>query len=286
MSVGSEWPRCWFRNRVSSSPRPRVCCSDDASKRTGCPSVCPFYPHEFARRQSDLELVDYSALPMTAATRDDFDPLERERLRQFVARYGGDSSLLRLTDKELEGALGLVMAEQGRHVPTVTGVLLIGRESALRRHLPTHEVDLFRVPIPNYDRRAFREAFINALVHRDYSRLGAIHVQWTADGITMSNPGGFVEGVTLDNLLVVAPRPRNPLLADAMKRIGLAERTGRGIDLIFQGLLRYGRPAPDYSRTTSHTVSVALSGAAADMACCEPSLWKRSARASPCPSIR
>ena len=37
------------------------------------------------------------------------------------------------------------------------------------------EVDLFRVPVPNYDRRAFREAFINALVHRDYTRLGAIH---------------------------------------------------------------------------------------------------------------
>ena len=71
--------------------------------------------------------------------------------------------------------------------------------------------------------------------------------------------------MTLDNLLVVAPRPRNPLLADAIKRIGLAERTGRGIDLIYQGLLRYGRPAPDYSRTTALTVTVLLSGAAADM---------------------
>ena len=26
----------------------------------------------------------------------------------------------------------------------------------------------------------------------------------------MSNPGGFIEGVSLDNLLVVEPRPRNP----------------------------------------------------------------------------
>jgi ATP-dependent DNA helicase RecG len=34
-------------------------------------------------------------------------------------------------------------------------------------------------------------------------------------------------------LLVVEPRPRNPLLADAIKRIGLAERTGRGINLIY-----------------------------------------------------
>ncbi|HET6878638.1 MAG TPA: ATP-binding protein, partial [Pirellulales bacterium] len=108
--------------------------------------------------------------------------------------------------------------------------------------------------IPNYDRRAFREAFVNALAHRDYTRLGAIHVQWTNDAITISNPGGFVEGVSLDNLLVVAPRPRNPLLADALKRIGLAERTGRGIDLIYQGLLRYGRPAPNYRQSTAQSV--------------------------------
>ena len=45
-----------------------------------------------------------------------------------------------------------------------------------------------------------------------------------ADLLVVSNPGGFVEGVTLDNLLVVEPRPRNPQLADAFKRIGLAER--------------------------------------------------------------
>src|SRR5207253_10359366 len=83
--------------------------------------------------------------------------------------------------------------------------------------------------------------------------------------LTIPSPGGFVEGVTLQNLLVTEPRPRNPLLADALKRIGLAERTGRGIDLIFQGLLRYGRPAPDYSRSTTHAVVVMLPGGAADV---------------------
>ena len=72
----------------------------------------------------------------------------------------------------------------------------------------------------------------------------------------ISNPGGFVEGVTLDNLLVVEPKPRNPLLADAIKRIGLTERTGRGVDLIYEGLLRYGRPAPDYARSDPTTVVV------------------------------
>lgn len=127
------------------------------------------------------------------------------------------------------------------------------------------QVGLFRVPVPNYDRRAFREAFVNALVHRDFSRLGAVHVKITGDGLSFSNPGGFVEGVTLDNLLVADPRSRNPLLADVIKRIGLAERTGRGIDRIYEGMLRYGRPAPDYSVSNEFTVSVQMTNAAADL---------------------
>ncbi len=126
------------------------------------------------------------------------------------------------------------------------------------------QVGLFRVPIPNYDRRAFREAFVNALVHRDYSRLGAVHVRLDDDGLSISSPGGFVDGVTLQNLLTVAPQSRNPLLADIIKRIGLAERTGRGIDRIYEGMLRYGRPAPDYSLSNPYTVTVRMLSAEAD----------------------
>ncbi|MFH1118126.1 MAG: ATP-binding protein, partial [Pseudomonadota bacterium] len=127
------------------------------------------------------------------------------------------------------------------------------------------QIGLFRVPIPNYDRRSFREALVNALVHRDYARLGAVHVRIDDDGMTISNPGGFVEGVTLANLLITEPRPRNPLLADISKRLGLAERTGRGIDRIFEGLLRYGRPAPDYERSDAASVIVRMSNTESDL---------------------
>ena len=39
-----------------------------------------------------------------------------------------------------------------------------------------------------------------------------------------------------------------------MKRIGLAERTGRGIDRIYEGSLLNGRLLPDYSRSTPSRV--------------------------------
>ena len=127
-------------------------------------------------------------------------------------------------------------------------------------------VGFVSVNVPDYSRDGFREALHNALVHRDYSSRGATHVQWHDDRIEVSSPGGFIEGVTLDNLLVTAPRPRNPVLADAFKRIGLVERTGRGVDTIYEGQLRYGRPAPDYTLSTDHTVHVVLHGGAANLA--------------------
>ena len=45
---------------------------------------------------------------------------------------------------------------------------------------------------------------------------------------------------------------------ESFKRIGLAERTGRGVDRIFEGLLKYGRPAPDYSESNSAVVTVRM----------------------------
>lgn len=125
---------------------------------------------------------------------------------------------------------------------------------------------LFRVAVPKVDHRAFREAIANAITHRDYSLRGAVHIRLTNDDLIISNPGGFVEGVTLNNLLTTEPRPRNPALADALKRIGLVERTGRGVDLIYRGMLRFGRHNPDFSQSDSHSVVLRLSMATADEA--------------------
>lgn len=267
----------------------------------GKPEAVPMYPHEIAQRQATLGLADPSALPLLSVPLDALNPLERQRIRDAIQRYGGDKALLSLADEELDGALGLTVTVDGQRRPTLAGLLMLGREDALRQHVPAHEVafqvlegtdvrvneffrkpllatfeevgrffaarvtenevqiGLFRVSVPNFDRRGFREALVNALVHRDYARLGAAHVRMDDTSLTVSNPGGFVEGVTLDNLLVTEPRPRNPLLADISKRIGLAERTGRGIDRIFEGLLRFGRSSPDYARSDATSVIVRMS---------------------------
>lgn len=102
------------------------------------------------------------------------------------------------------------------------------------------QIGMFRVPIPNYEKQAFREGFVNALVHRDCFRVGAVQVQLHKTALSISSPGGFLEGISHDNILTVSPTPRNVLLTEAAKRIGLAEPTGRGIDKIYTVILRSG----------------------------------------------
>lgn len=140
-------------------------------------------------------------------------------------------------------------------------------ETNFRPYNPEEDVQmgLFRVPVPKVDMGAFREAIANALIHRDYHRMGAVHVRLDDRGLTVSNPGGLMEGVTLQNLLVTEPMPRNQALADAMQRIGVVERSARGVDKIYRGMLKFGRPMPDYSRTSAQSVVLNLATSAADL---------------------
>ncbi|MBT9532275.1 MAG: ATPase, partial [Pseudomonas sp.] len=94
---------------------------------------------------------------------------------------------------------------------------------------------------------------------------------------------GLVDGVTLANLLVTEPRPRNPALADAMKRIGVVERSGRGVDKIYRGLLKFGRPAPDYSYTNAQSVVLRLPTSAADLDFCQQVLEQERRSGAPLP---
>lgn len=140
-------------------------------------------------------------------------------------------------------------------------------ETYLKAWNPERETEygLFRIPVPEFDWAAFREGLVNAFCHRDYTMLGSVRVMIDDEGLVISNPGGFIDGVNLKNLLTVEPHGRNPALADAMKRIGLAEKTGRGIDRIYEGSIMFGRPWPDYSESTSRMVKLFIPRAKADL---------------------
>ena len=276
-------------------------------KIDGSPENIPMYPYEITTRLSELKQLDYSSQIIQEATIDDFDPNERIRLRNIIKQRKGDRSLLELSDEELDKALCFVKEVNNLLFPTITGLLLIGKEERIQELLPTakssfqvlegnqvrineqyskpllatfeifenffnawnseKEIDngMIRIPIPEFSKAAFREGLVNAFCHRDYSILQMVRLVIDDDGMSISSPGGFVEGVNLYNLLTVEPQGRNPILADVLKRIGLAERTGRGIDRIYEGSIVYGRPLPDYSESTESYVKLFVTRAKPDL---------------------
>lgn len=277
----------------------------------GRPECVTVLPNDWIHYRIDTGAADFSAHVPAGATWSDLDPIELERLRQNVENNPkADPALRGLEDHELAGALNLAVTVEGEPRPTLTGLLLAGREASIRAHVPTHEaafqllterlanplnqftrqplVKLFevfgqylvplnleeefdlgfrRIPVPPYPAAAFREALANALVHRDYTQRGTVYVRIDegVGGMFISNPGRLPEGVTTDNILTVEPRARNPLLADAFRRLGLAERTGRGVDRIYETILRTGRPAPTYDVSDATTVRIFLPGGQPDV---------------------
>ncbi len=123
-----------------------------------------------------------------------------------------------------------VTTNESFFLPLLTAIEKIFAFLEARNAEQEMEVGLFRISIPDFDKRAMREAVVNAFAHRDYTRMGRVLIRLDDDGLSISNPGGFIEGVTVENILSVEPHGRNPALADALKRIGLAERSGRGVD--------------------------------------------------------
>jgi ATP-dependent DNA helicase RecG len=158
-------------------------------------------------------------------------------------------------------------------------------ETYYRAHAIEQEVmvGMFRVAVPNVDRQAFREAVVNAVTHRDYTQMGQIYIQWREDVLSISSPGGFMAGITPDNLLSIPPQPRNEVLASVFKRLGLSERTGRGVDLIYEGLVKYGRPQPSYDRSTVSAVIVDLPSAEANLKFVELITTEQQKRGTPLP---
>lgn len=273
------------------------------------PACVPYPPHDHPINRIRLGMDDLSAQVCSGASWDDLDPLQFERARNALKAASRETPLLGLNDSDFAAALGAVETEHGRQVPTFAGLLLLGREEALRRHVPTHAVDfqiidaggdvqknekfrkplielaelveqrfkaqnkeqevlvgMLRLAIPDYSFAAFREAVLNAFFHRDYRENNGVYIQWHPEHLLISSPGGFPDGVTAGNLLTHAPKPRNRRLVEAGLRLGLVEQTARGVDKIYEGQVRYGRPVPDYSGSNAKSVELVLHGGSDNLA--------------------
>lgn len=133
----------------------------------------------------------------------------------------------------------------------------------LRNDLQHYQEGLFVQSIPTFEERPIREAILNAVSHRDYQLGGSIFVRQFPRRLEIISPGGLPVGVTLENILDTQV-PRNRRIADIFHKCGLVERSGQGVNFMFEDSIRHSKPEPDFTGTDAYRVAVTLQGTVQD----------------------
>ena len=154
--------------------------------------------------------------------------LARKSLR--IVQYRGTSRLSAL--REIEGTQGYASGFDG----------LINRVMDL---LPCREdiVGGLRKMTPAFPELAVRELLANALIHQDFRVTGAgPMLEIFDDRVEVTNPGEPL--VATERFLDTSPKSRNEGLASLMRRFGICEERGTGIDKVVNEIERRHLPPP------------------------------------------
>lgn len=130
---------------------------------------------------------------------------------------------------------------------------------SLRNDITQVQEGFYRRDIPTFSEATIREAVLNAISHRDYRLLGSTFVRQYPRKLEVVSPGGFPNGVTVDTILWDQV-PRNRRIAEALTRTGLIERSGQGVNMMFEASIREGKQPPDYRGTGAYQVFLTLRG--------------------------
>ena len=135
----------------------------------------------------------------------------------------------------------------------------------LRNDRQHYQEGFFVFDIATFNERVVREAILNAVSHRNYQLGGSVFVRQFRDRLVVESPGGLPVGITLDNILD-RQLPRNRRVAEILSLCGMVERSGQGMNLMFELSVQEAKPLPDFTGTDDYFVSVTLNGLIIDKA--------------------
>lgn len=160
---------------------------------------------------------------------EDFDRIARKAPRVIV--YEGTSKLKTRLDRP--GTRGYAVGFEGL-IDFING------------QVPSNEVieKALRRQVKMFPEIAIRELVANALIHQDFNETGAsVVIELYADRLEISNPG--IPFISPDRF-IDEYQSRNERLADLMRRLGICEEKGSGIDKVVDSAEVYQLPAPDF----------------------------------------
>ena len=171
---------------------------------------------------------------------DAFRALRRKAVR--VIQYRGDSRVVTLKEHLHAGGYASGFEELIRYVNGL---------------LPSNEVirQAFRTAVPMYPELSVRELVANAVIHQDFAVTGAGPIiEIFEDRMEVTNPG--LPLVSTDRFLDTPPRSRNEAIASLMRRIGICEERGSGVDKVVFEAEAYQLPAPVFEAPSTSTRAV------------------------------
>ncbi|MCD4823235.1 MAG: putative DNA binding domain-containing protein [Phycisphaerae bacterium] len=166
-----------------------------------------------------------------------FKHLRRKAVRVIV--YKGNSRIE--TTREQVGGKGYAFGFEG----------LI---EFINNLLPVNEVfgQALRKEVPMYPEVAVRELVANAIIHQDFTMPGTgPMIEIFAERMEITNPGKPL--VKTERFLDSPPKSRNETLASFMRRVGICEERGSGVDKVVFQTEYYQLPAPLFEATGDHT---------------------------------
>jgi len=283
--------------RVPKAPPGKACGTTGGLFKVRVGKNCmPMGPEEYQRRQVAAGTLDWSAQFAEGLNLSDLDRTEIDRIRKLIQANKPESELAHLDDEALVRALGIVKNERvtnagalcaaseealRNHFPQHEVIYLYQETDTeikarpnlkrpifailaqltetinARNPIQPLKQGLFHIQIPSFPEQVFREAILNAICHRSYLEISSVYVRHTPREMVISNPGGFPEGITPENILTAEPKQRNRLLAEIFEKVGLVERAGIGRRRIFIPSLSLGKKAPLYE-ADEHTVKLTI----------------------------
>lgn len=168
-----------------------------------------------------------------------FDKLQRKAVRIIV--YKGNNRVY--TEREQIGTYGYAVGFEGMI-------------NWVNSQLPANEEigKAFRKDARMYPEIAIRELVANAIIHQDFREAGTSPmIEIFDDRIEITNPG--LPLITTSRFIDEF-QSRNEILASFMRRIGICEEKGSGIDKVVFNAELFQLPAPDFQTKEKHTKAI------------------------------
>jgi ATP-dependent DNA helicase RecG len=188
-----------------------------------------------------------------------FGRAPRRFLRQAGVRWmafnGIDKSYQALDDTTLDGPLVGRFARMGDTRELIERGLI---EDVMDRMRPFISVEtmmdgLRRQRIWHYPTEALREAVVNALAHRDWTRALEVEIVAYANRLEVLSPGALQNSMTVEKMLAGQRSPRNPIIVEVLRDYGYVDARGMGVRNKIVPLVREASgQEPGFEATEDH----------------------------------